>query len=169
MSERSSDIGGMIGEVVAEGASIGIATSGWIAYKNHVARTGNRQEALYLAALTARRWWTWYFFVFGGVIMTLVAAWGLFFIHVVMADNNGQPYDYYNHDPHSGTIAWMVRTIVLYAAAWLVLGVIYCRNIDSGMYRRRWVYKTLKPLYVITQPIPSFFLYLAIPVSQFIF
>jgi hypothetical protein len=150
------------GELIAEVTAVSITSAGISAYRNHYDRTGDRAGAIFLGLLTARRWWVWSFFFLAGIAMTAIMAWGMYFIHYVIPRTDGSV----NGTPWMGNASFTAKTIAIYAYCWMVLGITYCRNIDSGLHKRRWLYRRFHWLYVKTQQVPSFWLYLTIPFIQ---
>lgn len=151
-----------LGALVADVAMISVAAAGISAYKNHYDRTGDRWGAIYQGLLTARRWWVWAGALIIGIGLTGLMLWSMYWLHYITPRTAWIT----NFTPNTSSGAMVLRNIAVYVYSWLVMGVIYCRNIDSGLHQRRWVYRRMHWLYVKTQQVPSFWLYLSLPFFQ---
>jgi hypothetical protein len=141
----------------------GVLTTGYLAYKNHYEMTGNRMGALWQALLTARRWYVWFiacWWLLGWLIFT---AWLAYVDH---HDIGNDHFVDYSQGPFGGSMLthlwhqWLIGWPVMFV--WM--GVLYCRNIDSGMFKQRFVYRLFRRIYVAMEWCPSFFIYAWLPV-----
>lgn len=130
---------------------------GWLgvkAAKNHHARGLAWVDAAAKGANAGRRWTGW-----------IIALWWMLFMgmfSLAMIDADGKVYDY-----NGGIHLWAISLFLSGFILWPIMFVIYNRNIDQSLFRRRLVYHLVRPLARVLDRFSSITLYLMIPVAPF--
>jgi len=149
-SRQQSEMGAAIAYmVIASSYFIG----GWLgvkAAKNHHARGLAWVDAAAKGANAGRRWTGW-----------IIALWWMLFMGMfglMMIDASGKVTDY-----NGGIKMWAISMSVSPFILWPIMGVIYNRNIDQSLFKRRLVYHLVNPLAHALDRFSSITLYLLIP------
>lgn len=130
---------------------------GWLgvkAGKNHLNRGIPMTEAIAKGVNAGRRWTGW-----------ILATWLMFGIglfSLAMLDADGKVYDY-NGGIHMWAISLPFSGLIL----WPLMFVIYNRNIDQSLFKRRALYHLVSPLARRLDRFSSITLYLMIPVVPY--
>lgn len=164
-STRSHSVGGShavfsAGQAVTH---LGVIATGYHAYKNQYARTGDRIDAVWQALLTARRWYVWF------IACWWMLAWAVWWWWLYTLDSDPHFHDYITSS-HGGTWTHHFdhQYLIGFPVMFLWMGVLYCRNIDSGLFKRRLLYRIFNPFYRLMEWCPSFFMYVWMPVWCFV-
>jgi hypothetical protein len=135
---------------------------GWLAYRagrNFYNVHPNLEDAAIHGAHALRRWWVWLFFI---KVWLFSAAFILWMYYLRLHDNaTGPGSDFIINDAdHSKIVS---NGLFFLIPAFVALLITYCRNIDYSLFKRRLVYKVLRPLTVVLTWVPNWLLYLTIP------
>ena len=136
---------------------------GFLAYRagrNHYNVHGDLEEAVIYGAHALRRWWIWLFFVKVWIFSTCFLGWMLYLrFHDIRGESfvtNSSAFD---------NVTYTLAAFLL--PALLGLLVLYCRNVDYSLFKRRFVYRVLRPLVVVLDRVPAWGLYLIVPCALF--
>lgn len=130
---------------------------GWLgvkAGKNHLARGIPLTEAIAKGINAGRRWTFW--------ILAVWLMFGMGLFSLMMIDADGKVYDY-----NGGIHMWAVTMAIAPFILWPIIFVIYNRNIDQSLFKRRWLYRVVSPLAHRLDRFSSITLYLMIPVVPY--
>jgi magnesium-transporting ATPase (P-type) len=126
----------------------------WIAYRagaNYYNLHADLPTAIVHGIRAARRWWVWSFFL---TVWLFSAA---FILMMYSQRANGAILD-----EETGYKITNNGLIIL-PIALLALLVTYCRNVDFCLFKRRFVYKVMRPLVRLIDKLPNWLLYLTVP------
>ena len=132
---------------------------GFLAYRagrNHYNVHGDLEEAIIYGAHALRRWWIWIFFVKVWLFSAAFTAWMLY-LH--FHDIRGESFQANSSDFNNVTLTGLI----FLGPAALALAILYCRNVDYSLFKRRLVYKVLRPLVVVLDRVPAWGLYVIVP------
>jgi len=134
---------------------VALAWVGYRAGRNHYNLHNDLEEAVIYGAHALRRWWVWLGFVNLTLIFVLATAWMEYLRH---HDIRGESF------PESATFKnTLLQFQIVIPIMVLLLAILYCRNVDYSLFKRRFVYKVLSPLVRLLDRIPNGALYLLIP------
>ena len=132
---------------------------GFLAYRagrNHYNVHGDLEEAIVYGAHALRRWWIWLFFVKVWIFSTLFLGWMLYLRFHDIRGESFQP-----NGPAFNNVTYTL--LVFIGPALLALLVTYCRNVDYSLFKRRFVYRVLRPVVIVLDKVPAWGLYLIVP------
>jgi len=136
---------------------------GFLAYRagrNHYNVHGDLEEAIVYGAHALRRWWVWIFFVKVWIFSALFLCWMLY---LRFHDIRGESFV-----PNSSAFDNVTYTLAAFLpVALLGLLVIYCRNVDYSLFKRRFVYRVFRPLTKVLDWVPAWGFYLIVPCALF--
>lgn len=131
---------------------------GWLAYKagkNYYAIHPNVEDSFVHGAHALRRWWVWLFFTKVWLGSAIFLGWTLYLGH---HDIRGESF----HDA-TGDLAIVTRNLTIFILpALIAILVTYSRNVDFSLFKRRAVYKVLRPVVVVLDRVPNWILYLIV-------
>jgi hypothetical protein len=141
--------------IVTAGADFLTAWVGTRAYHNHMQLSNDPGYSAWQAAVAARRWRTWFWFCLVFVLIRIFGLWMLY-LHSRMTD-------------YTGSMAgWTRSPILSFIPQLMILGIFFCRNTDSALFKRGLVYNLFAPLRRLTERVNAGWLWAAFILSNFI-
>ena len=138
---------------------------GFLAYRagrNYYTLHPDITDAFEHGAHALRRWWVWLFFTKVWLGSLLVILWmGYMELH-----DRANPGNAYWVDDGDAKVTLRNGLIFLVPSLLAVL-VTYCRNVDYSLFKRRFVYRILRPLVKVLDKVPNWVLYLTVPCMLF--
>lgn len=136
---------------------------GWIAFRagrNHYDLTAQLDDAILRGAEALRRWWIWLFFTKVWLFTLAITMWITYMEHHTI---RGDSFHDYGGLGNWSTVSWWLLPFTF------VLGVLlpYCRNVDYSLFKRRSVYRLLRPVTVALNKLPVGVLYLTVLIGLF--
>ena len=132
----------------------------WRAGRNYYNMHPDFGDAVIHGATALRRWWVWLFFVKVWIFSVLFLCWMLW---LRFHDIRGESFV-----SNSAAFDNVTYTLIAFLPlALLGLLVVYCRNVDFSLFKRRLVYRVLRPLVAVLDRVPAWAFYLIVPCALF--
>jgi hypothetical protein len=164
-------MGYLTGRTIGRGAAGASAYAGVKAGQNHYHLTGDVTEAAWRGAIAGRRWFIWGLACIAYGIMYLITFCIFMGVGVDYSDYQEAPsaYTFAAYQDSKGMFfAWLLSLPIIF----IFLLVIYKRNIDFGLHKRKAIYNLAKVFSPFFAWAPNFLLYagfVIVPVTlQFI-
>lgn len=139
--------GAAAGEAFDRTSKIVMGAAAFKAGQNHYNQTGDLGQSLQAGAVAYVRWMVWFLALVGWVTLLFINSMNGGLASTMRGDSSAVGHTLF-------TAAY------LFGITPFLFGVNWCRNIDFCLFRRGLIYKLYAPIAQVTEPIPTWALYL---------